>query len=82
MGYWYYNLANNDLQSYFIGAEYNACCWAARITANKVLDYSTDDYNTGIFVEFMLKGLGSVGQSASSLIRTAIPSYHDQFDQN
>ena len=82
VGYWYYNLANNDLQSYFIGAEYNACCWAARITANKVLDYSTDDYNTGIFVEFMLKGLGSVGQSASSLIRTAIPSYHDQFDQN
>ena len=43
VGYWYYNLADNDLQSYFVGAEYSTCCWATRITINKVLDYSTDD---------------------------------------
>ncbi|HAG62076.1 MAG: hypothetical protein CMF55_02805 [Legionellales bacterium] len=79
LGYWYYNIASDQLESYFAGAQYSTCCWATRITANRYFNYSTNDYSTGYYIELLLKGLGSAGTSASSIIANGIPSYHDEF---
>jgi len=82
LGYWYQNLNSGQLQSYFAGIEYDTCCWAARVTANRYYNYSANEYNTGYFFEILLKGLGGVGTSASSLIANSIPGYSDIFKQN
>ena len=45
-----------------------------------IKDISDNDYDTGYFVELLLKGLGTAGtSSATSLIRQGIPSYYDDF---
>ncbi len=80
MGYWYYNVGDDQLESYFAGIEYSSCCWAARFTANRYFNYSNNDYNTGYYFELLLKGLGATGtSSANSLIRSGVPSYYDDF---
>lgn len=81
---WNYNLSHNHPQEYFYGLEYQNCCWAFRVVQSRSFT-GTDVQNTNIFkqaiyLQFMLKSLGSVGTSSSSSILTSqLPGYQDNF---
>lgn len=53
-----------------LGVEYSTCCWKVRLTGRQWVD-DTDaivnnenfERDTGIFLQFVLRGLGNIGQS-------------------
>ncbi|MFT3741699.1 MAG: LPS assembly protein LptD [Gammaproteobacteria bacterium] len=84
VGDWNYNISHQHPQTYFYGLQYDTCCWAVRLVANRLL--TADNINNGaeftnkIYLQFLLKGLGSVGNSAgSNLLTTTFPGYVDPF---
>lgn len=88
-GYSYYDLTLKHPQSQYLGLSYNTCCWALRFIVSQDYNGTTNingsqqfqsEYNTTYFVEFLLKGLGSVGNnSAEELLRNTLPMYQDDF---
>lgn len=86
VGDWYYNLSHEHSISYFYGIEYESCCWAVRLVQNQ--NYigtdpgpnQSNNFKRSIYLQFLLKGLGSVGNSdAGSLLTSQIPGYRDNF---
>lgn len=81
---WNYNLSHGHPQAYFYGLQYDSCCWALRfvasriVTAENINDSAT--YQTNIFVQLQLKGLGNIGNSdPGSLLTSSIFGYQDMF---
>ena len=56
-----------------LGAEYESCCWKVRAVARQYAGGSGQE--TGFSIELVLKGLGSVGGDAGSLLDRAILGY-------
>jgi LPS-assembly protein len=79
---------SRELESLF-GVEYNNCCYRVRVVARTWLDNAlytvVDDTlleeDTGIFFEFQLKGLGSLGSKVSGVLSDSIYGY-EQREQN
>lgn len=67
---------NRNLQT-LLGFEYQDCCWKTRIVAKRYLTADNKHYETPIFLEFELKGLGSLGTGASREIKDNIYGYDD-----
>ncbi len=67
---------NRNLQT-LLGFEYKDCCWKARIVAKRYLTADNKHYETPLFIEFELKGLGSLGTGASKEIKDNIYGYDD-----
>jgi LPS-assembly protein len=81
---WNYNISVKDYQEALLGIEYNSCCWALRLVAERVFNGydnngdSTFDLRGG--VQFMLKGLGSLnGGDAASVLPSRISGFKDNF---
>ncbi|CAM4382867.1 MAG: LPS-assembly protein LptD [Legionellaceae bacterium] len=80
---WTYNLSHVHAQSLFYGAEYNTCCWAARLVAAHTFsglnNNNTPIFNKVIYLQLLLKGMGNIGTNDPGLIMNAIPGYQDNF---
>ncbi|MBI2381342.1 MAG: LPS assembly protein LptD [Gammaproteobacteria bacterium] len=75
------------------GIEYSSCCWALRLVGRRYLDVNldsngvqipggNDEYNQGIFVQFVFRGLATVGNNkAGSLLQRSIAGYEDRLSQ-
>ncbi len=72
VGNWYYDLNLNRSIETYLGLQYESCCWAIRLAYHRHLntnyedqDFTTidrrDDFDSGISLKFVLKGLGSNG---------------------
>ena len=68
------------------GIQYDDCCWMVRLLYQQGIDDQyVDELNDEIIVEqdyafvleFQLKGLGSLGNKAESLLRESILGYED-----
>lgn len=84
LGHWAYNLSHRYHQSFFYGLEYNSCCWAVRLISERFFTSLTGqdkpNYNNVVYLQFQLKGLGSVSNNNPSQILTQyIPGYYDHF---
>jgi len=87
VGRWHHDIRKNRTIDSFVGLEYESCCWAVRLVARRYLnirlnqqgiplrDY--DQYNDGIYLEFILKGLTNVGKSLN--LESDIQGYEDRF---
>lgn len=67
IGRWQEDLLREENIETLLGVEYTSCCWKIRVTGRQWVD-DTDNLedietDTGIFLEFVLRGLGSFGQS-------------------
>lgn len=84
IGRWNYDLANERNLETIAGVEYNNCCWTVRVLAREWIDndalyHGIEDENAGIFLQFELKGLGSVlGGNVSGILNSGISGYRER----
>jgi len=84
IGRWNYDHANSRNLESIAGLEYNNCCYTVRVVARKWIDndalfFGNMDDNTGIFLQFELKGLGSVlGGNVSGFLNNGISGYRER----
>ncbi len=76
VGRWNYSFKHNQTLDTFIGVEYEDCCWKARLAARRWVNGTEDNFDTDVFFEMELKGLGSIGDDISNFLRTGIPGYN------
>ncbi|MES2606160.1 MAG: LPS assembly protein LptD, partial [Pseudomonadota bacterium] len=81
---WNYDYSNNRTLEGIAGVEYSNCCWNVRVIArswidNDALFFGREDSNNGVFIQFELKGLGSIlGGNVSSILNNGITGYQDR----
>ena len=88
IGRWKQDLQKNRTIDSFVGLEYEDCCWALRLVYRKFLNIRLDsqglaipgtgEYNNGIYLEFVLKGLTNIGRRMD--IANDIYGYSDRFN--
>ena len=87
VGRWQQDLRKNQTVNSFGGIEYESCCWAVRLVARRYLNIrldqdglqvpGTDEFNKGIYLEFILKGLTNIGNGLN--LERDIQGYQDRF---
>lgn len=75
-----YSLRDDENLESLLGFEYESCCWGLRAVARQHLSSDGTEQASGVFVELVLKGLGSVGDPAGGLMERAILGYSDPTD--
>ena len=75
VGRWNYAVSEGRTLDLFIGVEYEGCCFAVKAVSRRFLSNLDGDFNTGIFLQMELKGLGSIGQRTAEFLNQAIPGY-------
>jgi LPS-assembly protein len=76
LGRYNYSLEDKMPLDTILGFEYNSCCWAVRLIGRRYLNIDDSNHSDSIFLEFQLKGLGTIGQKADSFLEERIPGYH------
>ncbi|MEE9326246.1 MAG: LPS assembly protein LptD [Cocleimonas sp.] len=71
------DIKNHRNLEVFAGLEYQDCCWKTRLVMKRYLTSDNITYETPIFLEFELKGLGNIGNSATRQIQDKIYGYDD-----
>jgi len=79
VGRWNYSLPEDRTLEVFGGVEYDSCCWATRAVVRRFLSNTDGDFDNAIFLQFELKGLAGVGESAAAFLRKSIPGYRNEF---
>lgn len=84
VGAYTHNISKNYSMMTLVGLQYDSCCWAMRALGGRTfqsLNASYEpQYNNNIYLQILLKGLGSLANSdPSNIISTYIPGYQDQF---
>ncbi|WP_027272654.1 LPS-assembly protein LptD [Legionella sainthelensi] len=84
IGAYSHNISKDYSMMSLLGMQYDNCCWAVRILGGRTFknldaNYSPR-YNNNIYLQILLKGLGSVANSdPGSVLNTYIPGYSDPF---
>ncbi|HHF7375913.1 LPS-assembly protein LptD [Legionella bozemanae] len=84
IGAYSHNISKDYSMMSLLGIQYDSCCWAARILGGRTFkslnaEFSPQ-YNNNIYLQILLKGLGSVANSdPGSVLNTYIPGYEDPF---
>ena len=84
VGRWNYDLANKRNLETIAGLEYSNCCWTARVVARSWIDNNDlfqgiEEENRGVFLQFELKGLGSVlGGNVIGILNNGIHGYRER----
>ncbi len=82
------DLRNRQDVEWIAGVVYEDCCWALRVVSRRYLNVALDTfgqplpglqsrYNSGIYVEFVLKGMTSLGNTG--FLENSIAGYSDPF---
>lgn len=79
-----HNISKNYSMMTLAGLQYDSCCWAVRALGGRTFKSLNSrfepQYNNNIYLQIMLKGLGSVSNSdPSGILSTFIPGYNDHF---
>ncbi|WP_035918496.1 LPS-assembly protein LptD [Legionella fairfieldensis] len=84
LGAYNYNISKRYEMMSFFGVQYDSCCWALRLLGGRAFRSLNSElqprYNNNVYLQVLLKGLGSAGTSdPSSRILTFLPGYVDSF---
>lgn len=85
LGVYSYNISKHYGMMSFLGVQYDNCCWAFRLMGGRNFksispETLSPQYNTSVFLQVLLKGLGSAATgSPSTTIDSYLPGYVDIF---
>lgn len=77
-----YNISHNNPQTYLYGLQYDSCCWAVRFVTNRILtaqNVDGNEFRNTVYIQFLFKGLGSIGNNDAGTVLSTIPGYQDIF---
>ncbi len=85
VGRWNYALPESKTLEIFGGIEYESCCWAIRAVARRYINATTintsnrqgidDEYSTGFFLQFEMKGLTGIGRDTGQFLERSIRGF-------
>jgi LPS-assembly protein len=86
VGRWYNDIEVGRTSETLFGFEYQSCCFAINLVTRRYLDVRLDafgnpvteslnQFNSGIELQFVFKGLGSAGNDVSRLLEKSIRGY-------
>ena len=91
-GYEYYDLTHGRSQSQYFGLAYDTCCWGLRLIVSNNYNgtisinngaIQQNQYSTNYYFQFLLKGLGSMGNGdAENLLSNTLPNFQDGFSNH
>lgn len=73
VGRWLYDIYNSQTLETFAGVSYQSCCWAVNLHGKRRLKVAK--YHNEIYLQFTLKGLGSVGKDGAQVLRKTLHGY-------
>ncbi len=84
IGAYSHNISKNYSMMSLLGMQYDNCCWAVRILGGRTFKNLSESYepryNNNVYLQILLKGLGSVANNdPNGILRTYIPGYQDPF---
>ena len=78
LGRWYYDLnASSELET-MGGIEYSSCCWGIRLVAREYVRPNSNNTDHSIMFQFVLKGLGRIGNDIESVLEDGILGYTER----
>ncbi len=80
------NISKDYSMMTLFGLQYDSCCWAMRALGGRTFQSLNagfePQYNNNVYLQIMLKGLGSVSNNdPSNIISTYLPGYNDLFQR-
>lgn len=75
IGQYSYSLLEKEPLERFVGLEYEACCWRARLTGRRYISRRTGETDSAISIQFELKGLSQRSSSPEDLLDRGILGY-------
>lgn len=84
IGAYSHNISKDYSMMSLLGVQYDSCCWAIRVLGGRTFKNLNatfePQYNNNVYLQILLKGLGSVANSdPNSILNTYIPGYNDPF---
>lgn len=76
VGRYYYSLEDKKPLEIIGGVQWDSCCLAVRAVARRYVRNREGELNNSIQLEFVLKGLSSLGQDTDRTLRRAILGYN------
>jgi len=76
VGRYYYSIQDNSPLEIIGGVQWDSCCLAVRALARRYVRNRVGDLNNSFQIEFVLKGLSSIGQNTDRTLRRAILGYN------
>ena len=76
VGRYYYSMLDSKPLEIIGGVQWDSCCLAVRALARRYVRNREGDLNNSFQIEFVLKGLSSVGQDTDRTLRRAILGYN------
>jgi len=76
-----YDFDADDSLEELAGVEYASCCWAVRMVYQEGVDWD-NGRDRGFYLQFLLRGLGGLGQNIDQLLRNSIFGYTENRENN
>ncbi|WP_163832395.1 LPS-assembly protein LptD [Spartinivicinus ruber] len=86
LGRWNYDVTNSRRLEAMFGAEYDSCCYKIRFIGRQWIDGDDDidnaETDNGVFVQFVMKGLGNLFGSKVEGFLEGIDGYQEREERN
>ena len=79
VGKWNYAIESDRTVDMFTGIEYDSCCWGIRLIGRRFLSNIAGEFESGVFLQFELKGLAGMGEKTLDFLSRSIPGYEREF---
>jgi LPS-assembly protein len=76
VGRYYYSIEDSKPLEIIGGVQWDSCCLAVRALARRYVRNREGELNNSFQIEFVLKGLSSIGQNTDRTLRRAILGYY------
>ena len=64
VGRWRRSMQAHQSLETLAGIAYESCCWIGRLTYRRYIASTDGDYDSGLLLQFELRGLGGLGGSS------------------
>ena len=75
LGHYNYSLRDKRTLEQFYGIEYESCCWGIRLVYRDYVSTRDGQEDSSIGIQFILKGMTSIGTNANKLLERGILGY-------
>jgi LPS-assembly protein len=75
VGRYNYSFRDQETLEQFYGLEYESCCWGLRLVTRRYVSTRDGTQDSSIGLQFVLKGMTSVGTAADKMLERGILGY-------